>query len=106
MVLLDATTVLVCPNCDVRERYAGIAPPGTSVGRFHACRGLKGLIGPLHPEGTACKVERIDRDDYVGQELVQHDGDGRPTMSVVTTRDDGMDCIVLAPTAQANGEAD
>jgi hypothetical protein len=49
--------------------------------------------------GMSAKVEAKDREDYVGRELVQTDEDGRPVMSVVTTRDNGQDAIVYAPTA-------
>jgi hypothetical protein len=51
------------------------------------------------PAGTRCKIEAIDREDYVGDELVQTDGNGRPVMAIRTTRDDGVDCAILAPTA-------
>ena len=51
------------------------------------------------PAGTAAKVERRDRDDYVGTDIVQVDGNGRAVMSVVTTRDNGQDVIVFAPLA-------
>jgi hypothetical protein len=53
------------------------------------------------PAGTSCKVEAVERGDYVGRETVQTDGEGRPVQSVVTTRDDGQDCTVYAPTATA-----
>jgi hypothetical protein len=81
-----------CPNCtdtDVTHEPR----PHT---RFHACRGLRGLTAPFVPAGTA-----RDREDYVGGDMVQTDGDGRPVMSVVTTRDDGQDVAVLAPCATA-----
>jgi hypothetical protein len=51
------------------------------------------------PAGTSCKVEALEREDYVAGDMVQTDGDGRPVMSVVTTRDDGTDVAVLAPAA-------
>lgn len=57
------------------------------------------------PEGTRCKVEAIERGDYTHGDLVQHHGDGRAIMSVVTTRDDGTDCAVLAPCAMGKVEA-
>jgi hypothetical protein len=56
-------------------------------------------------EGTKARVYARDREDYVGNDLVQHDADGRPVMSVVTERDDGQDVAVFAPTARASGEA-
>jgi hypothetical protein len=48
-------------------------------------------------EGTRARVRAVLREDYVGSEDVQHDGDGRPVMAVVTERDEGMDRAVFAP---------
>jgi len=45
------------------------------------------------------EVEAREREDYVGTEKVQTDEDGRPVMSVVTTRDNGQDTAVYAPVA-------
>jgi hypothetical protein len=87
-----------CPNCDHTD-VTREAQPHT---RFHNCPGLAGLSAPMVPAGTRCKVEAIERGDYVRGELVQTDGNGRPVMSVVTTRDDGNDVAVYAPTAQLN----
>jgi hypothetical protein len=42
-----------------------------------------------------------DREDYVGKEDVQRDGEGRPVMSAVVTRDDGEDAVMYAPCATA-----
>lgn len=84
-----------CPNCQVKE----ITREAKVHTRFHSCRGLKGLTAPLVTAGTVCKVEANVREDYVAGEIVQLDGEGRPVMSVVTTRDDGQDCAVMAPTA-------
>lgn len=67
---------------------------------MHPCHGLAGLMTPLVPKGTSCKVEAVERGDYIGRELVQTDGNGRPVMAAVITRDDGQDCTVFAPTAQ------
>lgn len=86
-----------CPNC-VQTDVSYEVQPHT---RFHACAGLRGLTAPFVEEGTRCKVEAMEREDYVGDEIVQTNADGRPKMSVITTRDDGFDCAVLAPTATA-----
>lgn len=85
-----------CPNCDLTQ-VTHEAQPHT---RFHSCAGLRnGLTAPMLPAGTRAKVEAHEREDYIGDELVQlHEG--RPVMSVVTTRDDGQDCVVFAPTAR------
>jgi hypothetical protein len=96
-VLLSSEQRWTCPNCDLQE-VTHEACPHT---RFHACRGLKGLTAPMVAAGTRCKVEAVEREDYVRGEMVQTDGEGRPVMSVVTTRDEGQDTAVLAPAAQA-----
>jgi hypothetical protein len=87
-----------CPNCTHTE-ITQVAGPHT---RFHPCRGLSGaLTAPMVRAGTRAKVEARAREDYLGADEghAQVDGDGRPVMSIVTTRDDGQDCAVLAPTA-------
>jgi hypothetical protein len=84
-----------CPNCPLTDVTHEAAPHT----RFHACRGLRGLTAPMVQAGTRCKVEAVERGDWVGKELVQVDGNGRPVMAVVTTRDQGQDCAVLVPCA-------
>lgn len=85
-----------CPNCGL-EDVTVEARPHT---RFHPCPKLRGLAAPMIAKGTAAKVELREREDYVNGDLVQLDPEqGRPVMSVVTTRDDGNDVIVFAPTA-------
>jgi len=88
----------VCPNCD----HTDVTHESGPHTRFHPCRGLAGLSAPMVRDGVRCKVEAVERGDYVRGELVQTDGNGRPVMSVVTTRDDGNDVAVYAPTAQLN----
>jgi len=90
-----------CPNCPATD-VTHEAEPHT---RFHACRGLNGLTAPMVPAGTKCKVEAVEREDYINGDLVHTDGEGRPVMSVITTRDDGQDCAVFAPCANARGAA-
>lgn len=97
--LLQAERHWSCPNCTQRAltRRPAAQP-------FHACSGLLGLTAPLVADGTRCKVVAVERQDWVGKELVQTDGEGRPVMAVVTTRDDGQDCAVLAPCALGRSE--
>jgi hypothetical protein len=85
-----------CPNCDA-QHVTRESQPHTP---FHPCRGLlAGLTAPFIPAGTAAKVVAREREDFIGDELVQlHHG--RPVMSVVTTRDEGQDALVFAPTAR------
>lgn len=102
VALLSAERRWVCPNCDVTD----VTHEQGVTSRFHTCGGLRGLSAPMVPYGTKAKVEAKDREDYLGADvgLVQTDGNGRPVMSIVTTRDDGQDCAVLAPMATATKE--
>jgi hypothetical protein len=85
----------VCPNCPVEAVTAGDTP-----NRYHECRGLAGITAPMIPAGSLARVRAVVREDYVGAEIVQYDGNGRPIGAVVTERPDGSnDCAVLAPTA-------
>jgi len=88
-----------CPNCDLKDITHEVSPHT----RFHSCRGLAGITAPMVPEGTKCKVETNEREDYIGGQDVQLDGNDRPIMNVITTREDGQDCAVLAPCVQVNG---
>lgn len=85
----------VCPNCSTTSQTEEPRPHS----QMHWCPGLRGLYAPMVPAGTKAKVEARDREDYVGNDLVQTDENGRPVMSIVTTRDNGEDVRVLAPTA-------
>lgn len=87
-----------CPACRLMHQTRGSA----NKVPLHACKAHKGLTVAMVPAGKAGKVERRDREDYVGSEDVQVDGDGRPVMSTVTTRDDGEDAVIFAPTAHEN----
>lgn len=84
-----------CPNCDAEARTVDAALP------MHKCKGIAGLTSPLILRGTNAKIEANEREDYVGDELVQTDAEGRVIMSTTTTRDDGQDCTIYVATAQA-----
>lgn len=89
-----------CPNCDVEHVTHGAKTTETP---YHPCRGLVGLNAPLVPAGHRVKVHALEREDYVGRELVQTDGEGRPVMAIRTERPDGSnDLAVLAPCAVLN----
>lgn len=90
-----------CPRCTFRD-VTREAQPHT---RLHTCSGLGGLTAPMVEEGAHVKVTVEYRQDYVGSEDVQLDGEGRPVMTVRTTRDTGDDIAVYAPTAHGSGRA-
>jgi len=86
-----------CPNCGLSERVPAL-PPGSS--RFHTCPRLHYLTAPLVRAGTACKVEAVEREDYLNGEIQATGDDGRPYMSIRTTRDEGTDLAANAGLAQ------
>lgn len=88
-----------CPNCTATD-VTHEAQPHT---RYHNCRGLRGISAPMVPAGTKCKVEAIEREDYVGREEVTYDGENRPIMAVQTTREEGNDVAVFAPCVNSSG---
>lgn len=88
-----------CPNCN----FTDVTHRTDVHTRFHACRGMLGMTAPMVPAGTSCKVEAVERGDYIKDEIVQLNAAGRPVMSLVTTRDDGQDTTVFAPLAQWRG---
>lgn len=89
----------VCPNCKAEHISPTIIP-----NRFHVCPRLRMLTAPMVLAGTSAKVELREREDYVGGDIARLDPERRrPVMSIVTTRDNGQDCVVFAPTATAKG---
>jgi hypothetical protein len=95
VVDLTPETRWECPNCTT----TAVTHRADVHTEFHSCPGVQGLTAPMVPAGTRCKVEAVEREDYIAGEHVQLDGAGRPIMSLITTRDDGTDCTVYAPTA-------
>lgn len=98
--LLETFDAWYCPNCDVTDRTKSL-PPGAS--RFHTCAGLHMLTAPLIREGTVCKVEAEEREDYLNGEIQATGDDGKPYMAVRTTRSDGDDLAVNSGLAQLRG---
>jgi hypothetical protein len=84
-----------CPNCGLQETTK-VLP-----NRYHVCPKLRYLTAPMLPGGTKAKVEAHEREDYIANEVVFLDSRGRPVMNITTTRDDGQDVVVFAPTSTA-----
>ena len=97
-VLLDPWQDWECPNCPVTDRTRPL-PPGAS--RFHTCSGLHMLTAPLVRAGASCKVEALEREDYLNGDTQATGDDRRPYMAVRVTRDDGEDLAVNAGLATA-----
>lgn len=98
LLLEPPVTRWECPNCDTTA-----VTSGGPHNRFHTCPGLAGLTAPMVPAGLNCKVVTHEREDYIGDEDVQYNADGRPVAAVETVRDDGNDIAVYAPTAHLRG---
>lgn len=87
-----------CGNCSDTAVTRG------QPNRFHQCRGLAGILAPMVLDGQRSRVLAVEREDYIGREIVQYDGNGRPVMAVRTDHWDGSnDVIVNAPTARGAG---
>jgi hypothetical protein len=65
---------------------------------------LRGITAPMVREGERVKVTVVEREDYVGDEIVTRDGEDRPIMAVVVERDDSNDVTVFAPQAKVEHE--
>lgn len=88
-----------CPNCTAYAVTLG------QPNRFHHCAGLAGLLAPMVVAGSDVRVTANVREDYIGREDVQRDGEGRPIMSVTTERADGSnDVVAFAPTAYVRSD--
>lgn len=87
-----------CPNCTTTD-VTHERRPHTQM---HPCAAFGGFLMPMVPAGLRCKVEAIEREDYLAGEDVRLTSEGRPIMAARTTRDDGTDVAVYAPTAYIN----
>lgn len=96
-ILLAPQLEWSCPNCWTTTTAPPL-PPGQS--KMHICPGLHSLAAPLVPAGTRCKVEAVERAEYLNGEVQRTGDDGKPYMAVVTTRDDGQDAAVNAGLAR------
>jgi hypothetical protein len=78
---------LHCPNgCGASER---VPPMQANATRFHTCPKLHTLSAPLVRMSADCKVEAVEREDYLGTETQAKGDDGKPYMSIKTTYADG-----------------
>lgn len=82
-----------CPETHVTVLAEPHAP-------MHQCRGMAGLLVPYVAAGRRVKVTAAEREDYIGSDAVQLDGDGRPVMSVTIEDDNRRDAVVYAPAAR------
>lgn len=86
-----------CSRCDATMATAE-DQAGTPT---HRCAGLSGMTIPFAPAGQSSGVRLVERGDYVGNEDVQRDDDGRVWSHVVVSTDEADHVAVYAPTAHA-----
>lgn len=94
-ILEPPVTRWICKFCNFRD----VTKEARAHTRMHDCPGMGGLSTPMVDEALNVKVEVNEREDFVANEVVQLDGEGRPIMSIKTIRDDGEDCVIYAPAA-------
>lgn len=102
----DLITEWHCPACKATDQTSAPRVPegfGPVVGsaHFHTCPKTGMPNTPMVKAGVKAKIVANLRPDYVGRELVQmslHDKP-QPVMSITVEREDGLDCVVFAPTA-------
>ena len=86
-----------CPAC----RQTDVTNDDGTGTRYHTCPRMRGLSVPFVLQGVKAKLVLREREDYVGDEMVQLDPERRrPVMSITTVRDNGQDVVVFAPTAR------
>jgi hypothetical protein len=95
ILLEPVVTEWVCPLCGLTD----MTREARVHSRMHPCARLGGLTAPMVNKRDRCEVTVHEREDYIGNEIVQVDADGRPVMAVKTVKDDGEDICVYAPTS-------
>lgn len=93
--LIESITFWFCPNCGKED----VTNEQRAHSRMHTCPKMGMLSAPMLLKGTKAKVYSVEREDYVGKDIVRLNDAGRPIMSIVTERENGQDAIVFAPTA-------
>ncbi len=91
-----------CPSCGALHETRELRPHTP----MHTCPQLAGLSAPFVPyngaelAAAAAHHVVVEREDYVGTELVTVNGYGRPIQAVNTVRADGSnDCHAFAACA-------
>ncbi len=98
VALRPVVRVWECPRgCGFKHATQEVAPHSP----YHACPQFGGMEVPLVEEGTRASVRAVEREDFVGQENVRLDANGRPVMAVRVETDEGERVNVFAPVAGA-----
>jgi hypothetical protein len=100
--ILKMTHRWECPACG-RQHVTHETRPHTPM---HECSRLNWAMAPFvavtgrELAKHSARLRVVEREDYVGKEVVTTDGRGRPVMAVVTDHADGSnDCHIFAPLA-------
>lgn len=93
--MIEVNVEWECPACGKTAEV-----PGAYGKVVHRCPKMGGLTTPYVRKGAKAKLSLVMREDYIGDELVQTDDEGRPVMALITEREDGQDTRVFAPAAK------
>ena len=94
-IVVQMDTYWQCNSCGrqhIEPAQAEVTTP------MHACGSLAGAWVPFVPANSNGRLRLVEREDYVGNDTVSTDANGRVIMSAYVQRDDGEDCFILAPT--------
>lgn len=87
-----------CSRCD----HTAVTYEARHHSQFHSCAGLRGLTAPMTPAGERVKVSMIEREDFIADEVVTLDDEGRPAMAIEVEYEDHSDVSVFAPAAKVD----
>lgn len=93
--LIPVEQTWACQDCPTRIR----ARVGTQT-PLHPCPAHNGVRLPMLAEGERGDLRLKVRDDYVGNEDVSYDEQGRPICAAEIVREDGNDVWAYAPAAR------
>jgi len=102
-IVIDVDRLWQCNSCG-RQHITKASRDGVQT-PLHQCVGLAGTWVPFVPAHSDAIIRVEERQDYIGNDMVFHDANGRPIMSVYTMREDGEDCHILAPTTTVTFES-
>jgi hypothetical protein len=87
-----------CPECG-KTHVTKMSDPHTQM---HQCASLRGAWVPFVEAGVQGRLQVNYREDYIKKDIAVTDGDGNIIQSVSVKRNDGEDCVILAPSTNLN----
>ena len=98
MILNLDPVIYGCERCNARRPVAH----GDTRVPMHNCGGRAGMSVPMVREGSKDHVRLVEREDYVGQEVVRKAAEGRVFMRAEVETEDTVNVWVYAPVARTS----